>query len=64
MRWLPLTSSGASVRLHRGDRMRLYLFDAPEGSSMRILAIAIVAPESDFERAAAGPIVSLEFHAP
>ena len=50
-----------------GDRMRLYLFDMPEGSSMRILAIAIVAPESRFERAvkAAAPVVdSIEFHAP
>ena len=50
-----------------GEWMRLYLFDAPEGSSMRILAIAIVAPESSFERAveAAAPVVdSLEFHAP
>lgn len=47
--------------------MRLYLFDAPGGSSMRTLAIASVAPESRFERAveAAAPIVdSLEFHAP
>lgn len=50
-----------------GDWMRLYLFDAPEGSSMRILAIAIVAPESRFERAveAAAPVVdSIEFHGP
>ena len=47
--------------------MRLYLFDAPGGSSMRTLAIAIVAPESSFERAveAAVPVVdSVEFHAP
>ena len=50
-----------------GEWMRLYLFDVPEGSSMRILAIAIVAPESRFERAveAAAPVVdSVEFHAP
>jgi hypothetical protein len=50
-----------------GDRMRLYLFDAPEGSSMRILAMAIIAPESRFERAveAAAPVIdSIEFHAP
>ena len=50
-----------------GEWMRLYLLDAPEGSSMRVLAIAIVAPESSFERAvkAAAPIVdSVEFHAP
>jgi hypothetical protein len=50
-----------------GDLMRLYLFDVPDGSSTRILAIAIVAPESRFERAveAAAPVVnSIEFHAP
>ena len=44
--------------------MRLYLFDAPEESSIRLLAIAISVPESRFERAVewAAPIV--EFHAP
>jgi hypothetical protein len=50
-----------------GEVMRLYLFDAPEGSSMRVLAIAIVAPAASFERAvqAAAPVVdSVEFHAP
>jgi hypothetical protein len=50
-----------------GERMRLYLFDVPEGSSMRILAIAIIAPESRFERVveAAAPILdSFEFRAP
>ena len=53
------------IGLETGDRMRLFLFDAPEGSSMRILAIAIVAPESRFERVveSAGPIIdSIEFH--
>jgi hypothetical protein len=47
------------------DRVRLYLFDAPEGASMRILAIAFDVPESDFERAveATAPI-AVEFHAP
>ena len=47
--------------------MRLYLFDAPAGASLRILAIAIVAPESTFERAvtAATPVVnSIEFQTP
>jgi hypothetical protein len=47
-----------------GDWMRLYLFDAPEGSPIRILAIAIVAPESRFQRAveAAAPVVeSVEY---
>lgn len=44
-----------------------YLFDRPEGSSMRTMAIAIVAPESSFQKAmeAASPVVdSVEFHAP
>jgi hypothetical protein len=44
----------------------LYLFDVPEGSCRRILAIAIVAPAAPFERAvkSAQPIVdSVEFHA-
>jgi hypothetical protein len=57
-----VTSGGVT-----GDRMRLYLFDVPEGSNVRILAIAIVAPEARFERAveAAAPVLeSLEFHAP
>ena len=48
-----------------GEWMRLYLFDAPEGSSMRTLAVAIVAPESRFERAmetAAPAVDSVEFH--
>ena len=50
-----------------GDWMRLYVLDAPNGSSMRTLAIAIVAPEARFQRAveAAMPVVdSLEFHVP
>ena len=50
-----------------GDWMRLYLFDVPDGSSARILAIAIIAPQSRFEKAveAAAPVVdSIEFHAP
>jgi hypothetical protein len=49
-----------------GERMRLYLFDVPEGSSIRLLAIAIVAPESRFESLveAAAPVVdSVEFQA-
>jgi hypothetical protein len=48
-----------------GERMRLYLFDVPEGSSIRVLAIAIIAPESRFESVveAAAPVVdSVEFH--
>jgi len=56
-----------ALGLSKGDRMRLYLFDLPEGSSMRVLAIAIAAPESRFERAveAAAPVVdSVEFRAP
>ncbi len=45
--------------------MRLYLFDAPKGSSIRVLAVAIVAPKSRFKRVvkAAAPVVdSVEFH--
>lgn len=40
-----------------GEWMRLYLFDMPKGSSMRTMAIAIIAPESSFDRAvaASGP---------
>lgn len=59
------TGNGVLTGQATGDWMRLYLFDAPEGSSMRILAIAIVAPESTFERAveAAAPVLeSIEFH--
>lgn len=58
---------GLATGVATGEWMRLYLFDTPEGSAMRILAIAIVAPESDFARAveAAQPVVdSLEFRAP
>jgi hypothetical protein len=59
--------NGFMTGVATGERMRLYLFDVPEGSSMRILAIAIIAPESRFERVveAAMPVVdSIEFHAP
>jgi hypothetical protein len=51
----PLVVSGPRSRdprgpgLEQGDRMRLYLLDLPEGSSARILAIAIVAPDPSFE---------------
>ena len=73
-----VTAAGASVcdveglpqvvtetGLDQGHRMRLYLLDLPGGSG-RILAIAIVAPETRFERVveATAPIVdSFEFHA-
>jgi hypothetical protein len=53
--------------LDQGDRMRLYLLDLPAGASARILAIAIVAPESEFERVedTAAPVLdSIEFHVP
>jgi hypothetical protein len=56
-----------ALGLSTGDRMRLYLFDVPEGLSMRILAVAIIGPESRFERVveAAWPVVdSIEFHTP
>lgn len=42
-----------SIGLATGQRMRLWLFDAPAASSMRILAVAMVLHESQFERAAA-----------
>jgi hypothetical protein len=48
-----------------GERMRLYLFDAPKRSSIRVLAVAIVAPKSRFKSVvkAAAPVVdSVEFH--
>ena len=50
-----------------GSRIRLYLLDAPEGSSRGILAIAIKAPESRFDSVAeeAIPILeSVEFRVP
>jgi hypothetical protein len=49
------------------SRMRLYLLDLPEGFTMRILAIAIVAPQERFDSVveAAAPVVdSIEFDAP
>ena len=58
---------GIATSQATGDWMRLYLLAAPEGSSMRILALTIVAPESRFERAVeeAAPILeSVEFHVP
>ena len=53
------------VALEYGQRMRLFLLDLPEGMSARTFAIAISAPEADFERVleAAAPILdSFEFH--
>jgi hypothetical protein len=50
--------------LEPGDRMRLYLVDLPGGSA-RILSIAIIASESDFDRVveSAEPVLeSFEFH--
>jgi hypothetical protein len=49
------------------SRMRLYLVDAPEGSSIRILAIAVQAPEARFTQVleAAAPVIdSIEFPTP
>jgi hypothetical protein len=63
----PEDGSGTGATLKQGSRTRLYLLDAPTGSSIRILAIAINAPERDFEHVmeAAEPILdSFEFHAP
>jgi hypothetical protein len=63
----PNDQEGRGVFLGQGKRMRLYLLDLPEGLSHRILAIAVSAPEADFDHVveAARPIVdSFEFHAP
>jgi hypothetical protein len=60
-------STWRGIALDQGSRMRLYLLDLPEGPSVRVLAIAIVAPESRLEAVAeaAAPILdSIEFHAP
>lgn len=57
--------SWRGLALEHGSRMRLYLLDVPEGLSIQVLAIAIVAPEARFQRVieAAAPIVgSFEFH--
>jgi hypothetical protein len=59
---LTLQSPGETAK-----QMRLYLLDAPEGSSMRFMVIATIAPESRFDRMveAAAPVVeSVEFHTP
>jgi hypothetical protein len=58
---------GRVLWIEEGSRMRLYVLDAPEGSSYETLAIAIKAPESRFESVAdeAAPILeSIEFHVP
>ncbi len=50
-----------------GSRIRLYLLDAPGGSSLGILAIAIKAPESRFDSVVeeAMPILdTIEFNVP
>jgi len=54
------------LSLVQDNRMRLYLLDLPEGMSARILAIGIVALDSEFERVvhAATPVLdSFEFQA-
>ena len=56
--------SHPGVNLEQGSRMRLYLVDLPTGSTTRILAIAVVAPEARFEDVvdAAAPIIeSIQF---
>jgi hypothetical protein len=50
-----------------GQWMRLYLLDMPDGSPTHVLAIAIIASESDFDRAVkeAAPLMdSIEFRGP
>jgi hypothetical protein len=56
---------GPSGMGEEGGRMRLYLLDLPERMPAQILAIAITAPDSEFDRVMeeAAPIVdSVEFH--
>lgn len=66
--WPVLTDGGRGwTGLDEGRRMRLYLIDVPDGLATRILAIAVVAPQSRFDKtlAAATPVLdSIEFHAP
>jgi hypothetical protein len=53
--------------LWEDGRMRVYVLDLPEGMSARILAIAVSAADSEFERVvkAAEPVLdSIEFHTP
>lgn len=52
-------SDHGGLALPEGSRMRLYLIDVPERSSIDVLAIAIVAPEERFEQVieAATPIL-------
>jgi hypothetical protein len=60
---LPMVLEG--LWLGQDDRSRLYLVDLPEGMSARVLAIAISALPSEFERVveAAEPVLdSFEFH--
>ena len=62
-----VVDDGHATGYASGERLRLYLFDVPATTGFQILAVAIVAPESTFERAveAAAPIVdSVEVHAP
>ena len=64
---ITVVDDGVVTGAATGEWMRLYLFDVPEGSSIQILAIAIVAPQSRFEKSveAAAPVVdSVEFHGP
>jgi hypothetical protein len=59
--------NGIATGVATGELMRLYLVDAPEGSSINVLVVAIVAPAETMERAAqaALPIVdSIEFRTP
>jgi hypothetical protein len=56
---------GENVSAGQDRPVRLYLLDLPEGMSARILAIAISALDSEFERVveAARPVLdSFEFH--
>lgn len=51
--------------LEPGVRLRLFLVDLPESTSMRTLAVTVIAPEASFEEVIqeADPIIdSIEFH--
>ena len=60
----------ANRRMHALDsrsRLRLFVVDLPEGSSMQTLAITVMPTDEHFEKVVddASPIIdSIEFHAP
>jgi hypothetical protein len=59
-----LVGNTDGLTLGTGDRMRLWLFDAPAGLSMQVVAIAIVVSESTFEYAVQWTAPVVEFNVP